>query len=231
MRADRQVGAWFDRKRERNEMNETRWSRRAALGLAVGSAAAVLGRGAVAAPITQRKDDPDSPTRGLRPGPFGLGPSPVVRPVGVQPVALQIERAGVDAPIEYLQIVDGVMQNPTGPWVVGWYVPTARPGEPGNVVMSGHVDYYTVGPAVFWSIRDLVEGDEMMVIGEDGSSFLYSVTWTNNYPVATITPEAIAEIVNPTKRESLTLITCTGTFDQGSAEYSDRYVVRGERFA
>ena len=211
-------------------MDETRLSRRAALGLAAGTAAAMLGgSGAVGAPVTRRKDDPNSPTGGLRPGPFGLSLAPVVTTLGVQPVALRIAKAGVDAPIEYLQIVDGVMLNPTGPWVVGWYVPTARPGERGNVVMSGHVDYYTVGPAVFWSIRDLVDGDEMVVAGEDGSEFRYAVTWTNNYPVATLTPEAIEEIVGETKRESLTLITCTGTFDQGSAEYSDRFVVRGER--
>ena len=212
-------------------MNETRWSRRAALGLAVGSAAAVLGggRGVLAAPVTRRKDDPDSPSGGLRPGPLGLSPAPVIPQRGVSPIALQIAKVGVDAPIEFLQIVDGVMMNPTGPWVVGWYVPTARPGEPGNVVMSGHVDYYTVGPAVFWSIRNLVEGDEMVVIGEDGTSFRYAVTWTNTYPVATITPEAIDEIVGSTKRESLTLITCIGTFDATTAEYSDRFVVRGER--
>src|SRR5688572_22289018 len=169
-------------------MDETRLSRRAALGLAAGTAAAILGGGgAVAAPLTRRKDDPDSPTGGLRPGPFGLSLAPVVTELGVQPVALRIAKAGVDAPIEYLQIVDGVMMNPTGPWVVGWYVPTARPGERGNVVMSGHVDYYAVGPAVFWSIRDLVDGDEMVVAGEDGSEFRYAVTWTNNYPVSTIT--------------------------------------------
>lgn len=187
------------------------------------------GRGAVAAPLTRRKDDPRSPTDDLRPGPLGLGWAPVVSPRGVQPVALRIAKAGVDAPIEYLQIVDGVMLNPTGAWVVGWYVPTARPGERGNVVMSGHVDYVGVGPAVFWSIRDLVESDEMVVAGEDGTDFRYAVTWTNNYPIASITPEAISDIVDPTKRESLTLITCTGTFDQGSAEYSDRFVVRGQR--
>ena len=213
-------------------MNDTRWSRRAALRLVAGTAAtAMLGWGgaASAAPVTQPKDDTAPPTGGLRPGPLGLSPAPVIHPPGVLPVTIRIAKAGVDAPIEYLQIVDGVMQNPTGPWVVGWYEPTARPGEPGNVVMSGHVDYYTVGPAVFWSVRDLVEGDEMEVIGEDGSSFMYAVTWTQNYPVASITPEAISEIVDPTEQESLTLITCTGSFDQGSAEYSDRFVVRGQR--
>jgi sortase (surface protein transpeptidase) len=39
----------------------------------------------------------------------------------------------------------------------------------------------------------------------------------------------VSEIVGPTSREVVTLITCGGTFDSGSRNYSDRLVVRAER--
>src|SRR5687768_10832581 len=108
---DRSASSEDDTDREDEPMDDTRRSRRAALRLAAGAAAATLGwvRAADAAPVTQPKDGADSPTGGLRPGPLGLGPAPVVRPRGVRPVGLRIDKAGVDAPIEYLQIVDGVM--------------------------------------------------------------------------------------------------------------------------
>jgi sortase (surface protein transpeptidase) len=147
----------------------------------------------------------------------------------VRPAGIRIDKAAVDAPIETVQIVDGVMQNPSGPWVVSWYEQTAALGQFGNSVMSGHVDYYTVGPAVFWNLRDLVPGDEIVATGEDGTPFTYAVEWAQNYLVETITPEVVGDIVGQTKRESLTLITCGGEFNQSTGEYLERYVVRSLR--
>ena len=213
-------------------MNETLLSRRAALRLAAGLAAtATIARieTSQGAPPTRGKGVEASPGGHLRPGPLGFGPAPVLSPSGVHPVGIRIDKAQVDAPIEVVQIVDGVMENPSGPWVVSWYEQTARPGQPGNVLMSGHVDYWDVGPAVFWNLKDLVAEDEIVVVGEDETTFTYGVTWTQNYEVASLTPEAIGEIVGPTKRESLTLITCGGVFDSATGEYLERYVVRAER--
>jgi hypothetical protein len=194
--------------------------------LAAGCGAAGTPPRAGAAPPTGPKGDDLPPPGHLRVGPLGFGPAPVLWPAGVAPVAMRIDKAGVDAQIEPLAIVDGVMQNPTGPWVVGWYPETGSPGQFANVSFSGHVDYWNVGPAVFW---DLEPGDPIVLVGEEGTEFAYAVTWSRAYPVAEVTPEAVEEIVGPTKRESITLITCIGTFDSGSGEYDQRFVVRAER--
>ena len=95
---------------------------------------------AVSAPIvsTQRGEVPT--TGGRRPGPLAEA-APPARRAGVPPVALAIEAAGIAAEVERLQIIDGAMQNPTGPWVVSWYKETARLGETGNAVLAGHVEY------------------------------------------------------------------------------------------
>lgn len=150
---------------------------------------------------------------------------------GVAPAAIRIEKAGVDAPIETGRIVDGVMRNPTGPWVVAWYDELAALGEGGNAVMAGHIDYWDTGPAIFWNLRDLVPGEAIRVTAEGGTVFEYEVEWSKLYKVATeLTPEVIQEdVVGPTGQESLTLITCGGPFDEETGEYLERMVVRAVR--
>ena len=175
------------------------------------------------------------PTTGARrPGPIILAatrvaaPEPEPEPVeGVAPIALQVDSVGVDAPIELGAVVDGAMQDPSGPWVVSWYEPLGKVGEGGNVVMAGHVDYWNVGPAVFWDVRYLPEGEVIRVVGEDGKNYEYAVQWIERYDAAGLTPEVIQnDIVGDTGEETLTLITCGGTFDPATGEYNERWVVR-----
>lgn len=204
------------------------------VGLAALSAP-VLGRawGAVAAqddegqPIVSTEVGDVPTSGGVRPGPVGE-PAPSVRRRGVEPVAIQVPVIGLDAQTEVKEIVDGVMQDPSGPFVVSWYRETANLGDTvkGNTVMAGHVDYWNVGPAVFYEIDALSEGDEIIVIGEDGTPFTYEFQWIETYPLEELTPEVIEEIVGPNEDQVLTLITCGGVFDTVSGEYLSRTVVR-----
>ena len=177
------------------------------------------------------------PTTGARrPGPVILAATRVATPEaepepdpveGVAPIALQVPSVGVDAPIELGAVVDGVMMDPSGPWVVSWYEPLGKVGEGGNVVMAGHVDYWNVGPAVFWDVRYLPAGEVIRVVGEDGKNYEYAVEWTQSYLADQLTPEVIqGEIVGDTGEETLTLITCGGEFDPATGEYNERWVVR-----
>jgi LPXTG-site transpeptidase (sortase) family protein len=140
---------------------------------------------------------------------------------------LVIPKIGVDAPVVTLGVDgEGVMQSPRGAFEVGWYDFTARPGFGGNAVFSGHVDFATVGAAVFWDLRELVAGDLVGVRLADGTAYDYLVVSTVSYPA----DEApIAEIVGPTSRDTVTIITCTGTFNRDIHQYSHRLVVRAER--
>lgn len=186
-------------------------------------------------------------TGARRPGPVILTASRVAapepasasepRPEGFAPVELQVDSAGIDAPIEIGSIVDGAMQNPTGPWVVSWYDQLGKIGEGGNVVMAGHVDYWntgpneTAGPAVFWDLPNLAPGDVIRLIGENGEKIEYAVEWSKLYNVATeLTPEVIQnDVVGDTGQESLTLITCGGPFDPATGEYLQRWVLRANK--
>ena len=197
------------------------------------SAVALLGPGRILAQddVEQIESDlrGDIPTTGgIRPGPVGMNP-PRIRRRGVSPVAMLIENAGVDAQIEPQPIEDGRMLDPSGPFVVAWYEDTGRLGQITNLVFAGHLDYYNVGPAVFYNLAALVEGDEIQIIGEDEETYSYAVEWGRNYTVDELTSEAIREIVGKTDNEAVTLITCGGPFDFNIGQYLERYVVRALR--
>jgi hypothetical protein len=166
-------------------------------------------------------------TGGLRPGPAGALPS-TAAPVaaGVVPIAIQIPNALVDAQVETNEIVDGVMQDPTGPWVVSWYKESPKLGQVGNILMAGHLDYWDVGPAVLYNINNLNQGDTISVTGEDGIVYTYEVDWRENFETANA---PLDQIVGPTDNQSLTLITCGGPFDYTNGVYLERTVVRAHR--
>ncbi len=165
-----------------------------------------------------------SGTTDLQAGPLGLNPA---MDPGQIPMAIRIADAGVDAEIERQQIVGGTMADPSGPWVVAWYEQTARAGEIGNCVGAGHVDYWTVGPAVFYEVAGLQEGAQIEVFGKDGAAYVYEVENVQRVEVANLTSEQLnsPEMVGRTDYAALTLVTCGGEFDGES--YTQRDIIRG----
>jgi LPXTG-site transpeptidase (sortase) family protein len=155
--------------------------------------------------------------------PGGCGMSLVEARPTFPPVSVSVPGAGIDAPVVELGVsADGQMDAPPTPDVIGWYGMSSRPGEPGNVVMSGHVDWGH-NPAVFWGLRKLQKGDVIQVNGADGAAHHYAVEWNRTYAWQTA---PVDQIVGPSADSLLTLITCDGVFDQRLREYSERRVVR-----
>jgi LPXTG-site transpeptidase (sortase) family protein len=165
---------------------------------------------------------------GARPGPVNAVPG--LRPPGVLPVGLRIETIELDATIEQQQIENGVMQNPSGPFVVAWYKETGRLGEEdSNVVLAGHLDYWDVGPAIFYDLWKLEDGNKIEVTGKNGAVYVFTVDWVKAYKLDELDTATIQEIIGPTPNESLTLITCGGPFDYDTGEYEERIIVRATR--
>jgi LPXTG-site transpeptidase (sortase) family protein len=129
------------------------------------------------------------------------------------------------------------MIAPDGPIDVAWYDFTSKPGFPpqqledgtfagGNAVFSGHVDYHDYGPAVFWNVGQLEQGDTIEVRLEDGTVYTYAVAEKEQIYAD---GAAVGEIVGPSANEIITLITCGGTFDNVSGQYDQRVIVRAQR--
>jgi LPXTG-site transpeptidase (sortase) family protein len=139
------------------------------------------------------------------------------------PASLSVPRINVDAPIESLGIqTDGVLESPSTGQLVGWYAVSARPGQPGNMVMSGHLDLEK-RPGVFWRLRELEPGDRLEVRGDDQSQYSYEVEWVRE---VSATSAPLNDILGPTTERWLTVITCGGPFDARTGEYLSRTVVR-----
>lgn len=148
-------------------------------------------------------------------------------------VRMVIPSIGVDAPFTVRTVgSDGKMPNPKGPEDVVWYDFSqwpglgGNPGAGGNAVFSGHVDYVNYGPAVFWDLRKLAPGDEVKVVLDDGSELRYVVQWNKTTRSEGANWDGI---VRATQQQSVTLITCTGTFDQATRQYDQRIIVWATR--
>lgn len=170
-------------------------------------------------------------TGGMRPGPGGERPVQAST-AGIAPIAMTMDKFAIDSEVYAAEIVDQAMQDPTGPFVVAWYPTLGSLGRNGNVVVAGHVDYYSVGEAVFWGLKEpgTVPGDQIVMTGEDGSRHIYEVQRSTTYENGALTAELINnEVTGPTRLPTLTVITCGGDFDAISGEYLSRIVVRCDR--
>jgi LPXTG-site transpeptidase (sortase) family protein len=147
--------------------------------------------------------------------------------VAAAPIAapdwLEIPTAHISAPLVELGVdAQGAMEAPPTPDVVGWYRMSARAGQPGNAVLSGHVDWGQ-NTAVFWGLRDLQPADVILLRGADGVEHTYKVAWNR---VFSRTDASATELVHGSNGAVLTLITCDGVYDRSIREYSDRRIVR-----
>lgn len=165
------------------------------------------------------------PTPGSSPTPDALFPPGSNAPI----TRIVIPDAEIDAQVVVKGVDNaGVMIAPDNAYDVAWYDFSAQPGFGGNAVFAAHVDYINVGPAVFWNLKDLEPGDVIEIQQSDGTSIRYAVNFKQQYESATA---PVNEIVGPTPKESVTLITCSGTFSSVTHQYDQRLVVRAERVA
>ncbi|HQY31673.1 MAG TPA: class F sortase, partial [Thermomicrobiales bacterium] len=148
-----------------------------------------------------------------------LGEAPSV----FAPVAIQIPSIGVDAVVENVPIVDGVMQTPQDVWAVGWYNDLAAPGQFTNVVMAGHRDWWGVGPVIFYNLDAVQVGDMVYLWDADNLGATYQVS-----DVEIVDADVNAgDVVSDQQGDTLTLITCGGNFD--GEHYLSRVIIRANR--
>lgn len=138
-----------------------------------------------------------------------------------------LPQIGVDAPIVPVGLEpDGSMGAPSGPDEVGWYQYGPSPGQLGNVLLDGHVDWTdpaTGRPrtAVFWDLTKLSAGSKV-IFSAGERQYVYAVTEKRRYRWDD--PEG-ASVLQPTTDTRVTLITCGGAFDRATRNYSMREVI------
>jgi sortase (surface protein transpeptidase) len=140
------------------------------------------------------------------------------------PERIEIPGIGVSSPLIRLGLEpDGAMQVPEGAAFdrPGWFTEGPEPGQLGPAVIAGHVDSRS-GPSVFYRLRDLRPGDEVLVRRVDGRTLRFEVESSKQYPKAELPTE---DVFGPVPWPALRLITCGGAFDRKARSYTDNIVV------
>lgn len=139
------------------------------------------------------------------------------------PRRIRIPALEVEAGFEFVGLAeDGTMDVPKDPNQVAWYRLGPRPGEQGNAVVAGHVDWGGKA-AVFWGLSRLKPGDSVEVIAADERKYEFTVQWLRWYDADRAPVE---EVFGQSEATELTLITCGGAFDQKTRQYLSRVVAR-----
>ena len=139
------------------------------------------------------------------------------------PVTLSIPTLNVNAPVERVGLdAQGNMDVPRDPYNTAWYEPGPRPGQRGNAVVAGHINYRGIGDVVFAQLSTMQPGQQIFVTGDNGVRHRFVVTsveifFTNQAP--------LERIFGASSTANLNLISCIGDFDPGSASYDRRVVV------
>ncbi len=199
-----------------------RWRR--LLGVRVLLAAVVVVAGTVA--LIAPGSAPAAPTSGAAAAASEAGPPVALRSSAprsaAEPVRVRVPGIGVDSPLERLGIDPaGALETPADYDLAGWFGGGPAPGDVGPAVLAGHVDS-TEGPAVFWRLRELTAGDEVLVDRADGTTARFTVTRVERHPKDAFPTDAV---YGPTPDAQLRLVTCGGEFDRSARSYRDNVVV------
>jgi LPXTG-site transpeptidase (sortase) family protein len=152
-------------------------------------------------------------------------PPPPPRPQPPAPTAppatIFIPSLNVHRPVEAVGLDrHGAMENTVNLWNAGWYKSGPVPGAPGDAVIEGHAGYPDA-PLLFGKLHQLHSGNKIVVALADGSRRLFLVDSLAIWPAGS-TPSGLGQPYGPPR---LTLITCTGPFDDHYKTYADRLAV------
>lgn len=107
--------------------------------------------------------------------------------------------------------------------LAGWYNKSAVPGENGVSLIDGHV-LGRFGDAIFKNLKNVTSGDSIEVQMGDLSWRKFEIIEVLDLSVDETQKQMLQQNVGVDKQ--LTLITCTGTFNNDEQTYDRRIVVR-----
>ena len=144
-------------------------------------------------------------------------------PAATTPTRVVIGKLRVDAPVDPAGVArDGELRIPEDPARVGWWIGSARPGEPhGTVLIAGHVDTAADGRGALFALETLPMGATVEV-RSGGAAQRYRTVARRSY----VKQRLPGDLFRPGTPPRLVLITCGGDFHDGS--YSHNVVVYAE---
>ncbi len=124
---------------------------------------------------------------------------------GGLPTRIVISSAGIDAPVAEVGVV---MEKGHAVWETAWraaghHIDSAMPGQPGNVVITGHVSVADRRNLAAFATLDRVSDGDIVQLHSGDAVYSYTVE-----RVAVVPPDAV-QLLRSDSRAIVTLITCT----------------------
>ena len=118
---------------------------------------------------------------------------------------------------------DGAVDTPKFPADAGWFNGSAKPGQAGAVLIDGHVSGETSKGGVFLNLKKTKDGDTISIEKGDGSVINYKIVSRYQKPYDQVD---MAKALEPYQgKNSLTIITCAGKYDDKLRTFTDRLVL------
>ncbi len=140
---------------------------------------------------------------------------PVVLSIPSLGVLSTVQPVGIDMKTSAMGVPDNLID-------VGWYSLGVPPGEVGSAVIAGHRSGRFGKRGVFYDLKNLQIGDEVVVIDQGGVRFLFVVLQVREYDYDADTTDIF---LSTSTAARLNLITCSGIWDSEIALFSKRTVV------
>ena len=155
--------------------------------------------------------------------PSPTGPNVNIRAVKTTtPVRLAIPSIRLDAAVEARGLdAKRNLDTASSPNDVAWYDMGPAPGQPGNAIINGHVDWWT-GDAVFTRLGRVRVGDLVTVTRADGVVVSFRITSLQHVAANARIPSLFAASPDAT----LTLITCAGVWNPLALTNTERLLVQ-----
>lgn len=143
------------------------------------------------------------------------------------PRSISIPSIGAEGFIQQVGVLDtGEVAVPSNIHYGGWYNGSALPGSDGVSLIAGHVNgRYT--PAIFKQLETLTAGDRFIVELGDRSELEFEIVSIEAYSVDDIDDVFMSH--DSSIAQQLNLITCAGSFDADTQQYSERVLVKSMR--
>jgi sortase (surface protein transpeptidase) len=154
------------------------------------------------------------------------GPQKLVKGTPSYPAYLTIPSLGVQAKVEHVGVdKQNNMAIPNDPNNAAWFKPGTIPGNVGNAVMDGHLDWYGIPQAIFYHLDTLKPGARVYVRDDKGVDRAFVVT---SQLLCIYNKCPLLDVYGKTNLTRLNLITCAGVFNRAQQNYDKRLVVYSE---
>ncbi|OEV04170.1 sortase domain-bontaining protein [Streptomyces oceani] len=192
------------------------------------TACALLGTTLLTLDLTSSSEPPPVPKDAVRAPARPSNPSVGERPRGERgtltqspPTRVEIPAIGLGTDVKRVALnTAGAIAMPSDADHTGWYTGSPSPGSQGNSILVGHLDSRS-GPAAFYGLGAVEEGDRITIDRADGRTATYVVDSMTIWPKDDFPSQ---RVYGPTPEPRLTLLTCAD-WDDGNETYRSNLIV------